>query len=145
MNRKEFIKSACLACFGGALFVENQSCTSVNHFVPTVFENSKLVLKKSEFVLLENGKTIVKKYVLLKTEQHDFPICVYKIDKDNYTALSTKCTHNACEIKPQGDFLICPCHGSEFTNQGVVLNPPAEENLQSFKISTDDENIYLHF
>ena len=145
MNRKEFLKSIGLACCGGLVVVSNQSCTSVDHFAPTAYENQKVLLKKSEFVVLENGKTIIKKYVLIKVEQHDFPICVYKIDKDNYTALSTKCTHSACEIKPQGDFLICPCHGSEFTNQGVVLNPPAEENLQSFKINIDDENIYIHF
>ena len=55
-----------------------------------------------------------------------------------------QCTHKGCELQAQGDFLICPCHGSEFTNQGVVQNPPAEQDLQTFKISIDNENIYIY-
>jgi cytochrome b6-f complex iron-sulfur subunit len=66
------------------------------------------------------------------------------INEDDYSALLLQCTHKGCELQPQGNFLICPCHGSEFTNKGVVQNPPAEQNLKTFKTSTDNENIYIY-
>ena len=84
-----------------------------------------------------------RKYVLLKSDKFNFPICIFKIGEDTYSALLMECTHNGCELQPQGDNLLCPCHGSEFSNKGVVQNPPAEENLKTFTIKTDNENIYI--
>jgi cytochrome b6-f complex iron-sulfur subunit len=81
--------------------------------------------------------------VLIRNERFNFPICVYKLDENNYTALLMECTHRSCELQPQGTYLICPCHGSEFNNKGVVQNPPAEQNLRTFKITTDNEHIYI--
>jgi Rieske Fe-S protein len=46
--------------------------------------------------------------------------------------------------KPAGDLLICPCHGSEYSSSGKVLQPPAEKDLYSFGIKTDSENIYIN-
>jgi cytochrome b6-f complex iron-sulfur subunit len=54
-----------------------------------------------------------------------------------------ECTHKGCELIPQGDYLVCPCHGSEFSNNGQVLNPPAEDNLKTFITESDNENIYI--
>ena len=85
----------------------------------------------------------MRQYVLIRPESYEFPVCIYRLDDNNYSALLMKCTHKGCELQPQGNHLVCPCHGSEFSNQGVVQSPPAEENLQSFKVTTDNENIIL--
>lgn len=144
MDRKDFIKTCGLACFGAtALASLLQSCTSTNYFAQTTVNKNQLVLKKSEFISIEKDKTITRKYVLVKTEKYNFPICIYKTSDENYSALLMECTHKGCELQPHGDYLICPCHGSEFSNTGVVQNPPAEQNLQSFKITTDHDNIYI--
>jgi cytochrome b6-f complex iron-sulfur subunit len=103
-----------------------------------------LRIMKSEFVKMENNKQVMRKYVISKTEKYMQPICVFRIDDKTYTALLMLCTHNGCELQPQGDYLICPCHGSEFSNQGVVQNPPAEYNLKSFKVSENHESIFIH-
>ncbi|MES2654804.1 MAG: Rieske 2Fe-2S domain-containing protein [Bacteroidota bacterium] len=144
MDRKEFIKTCSLACFGAtALASLLQSCATNNYFAQTTVNKNQLVLKKSEFISIEKDKTVNRKYVLLKTEKYNFPICVYKTSEENYSALLMECSHKGCELQPHGDYLICPCHGSEFSNTGVVQNPPAEQNLQSFKITTDNDNIYI--
>ena len=144
MDRKEFIKSYGIACLGGsALSVFLQSCASTNYFAQTSLTENKIILPKAEFIKTQDDKTSQRKYVLVKTDQLNFPVCIYKSGEENYTALLMECTHKGCELQPQGDFLICPCHGSEFNNKGIAQNPPAEENLRTFLITTDHENIYI--
>jgi cytochrome b6-f complex iron-sulfur subunit len=145
MNRKEFIKTCGITCLAGVGMASLlQSCTSTNYFAKMVSEGNKITIKKTEFTQVESDKTILRKYVLVKTDKFNFPICLYELSKDNYSALLMECTHKGCELQPHGEYMVCPCHGSEFSNTGVVQNPPAEQNLQSFKTSFDNENIYIY-
>ncbi len=144
MHRKEFIKTCGFACIGGtALTTLLQSCATTNYFAQTTIANNQISIKKAEFATIIKDKPMQRKYVLVKTDKLGFPICIYKINDESYTALFLECTHRGCELQPGGDYLICPCHGSEFTNKGIVQNPPAEENLKTFKTTTDNENIYI--
>jgi cytochrome b6-f complex iron-sulfur subunit len=144
MNRKEFIKNCSFACLGVTVFSSLiQSCASSNYFAQYNTLSNIVTIKKAEFIKIEKEKISERKYILHKSEKYNFPICIYKINDITYSALLMECTHNGCELLPQGGYLVCPCHGSEFTNTGIVQNPPAEANLKSFKITTDDENIYL--
>ncbi len=144
MDRKEFIKTCCFACIGGsALSLLFESCASANYYAQSTSASNQIILKKSEFIKIDKDKQTLRKYVLLKSEKYSFPIGVYHLGNERYAALLLQCTHKGCELQPQGDYLVCPCHGSEFTNEGVVQNPPAEQNLQNFKTSTDHENIYI--
>lgn len=145
MDRKEFIRTCGFACLGGVtLAVLLESCAGTNYFAQTNYANNQIAIPKTEFIKVTKDKSIQRKYVLVRHDKFSYPICVYKLDEENYSALLMQCTHKGCELQAQGDFLICPCHGSEFTNQGVVQNPPAEQDLQTFKISTDNENIYIY-
>jgi cytochrome b6-f complex iron-sulfur subunit len=145
MNRKEFIKTCGITCLAGVGMASLlQSCTSTNYFAKTISEGNKITIKKTEFTQVESDKTILRKYVLVKTDKFNFPICLYELSKDNYSALLMECTHKGCELQPHGEYMVCPCHGSEFSNTGVVQNPPAEQNLHSFKTSFDNENIYIY-
>lgn len=144
MKRKEFIKTCGFACLGGMTMTSLlQGCASANYFAQGSLVNDQLIVSKSEFFHTQKDGIIQRQFVLLESPKHAFPICMYKHDEDEYSALLTRCTHKGCELKPQGDYLVCPCHGSEFTSRGNVQHPPAEENLQSFKIATDNENIYI--
>lgn len=145
MDRKEFIKTCGYVCLGGtALAALLQSCSSTNYFAESSLEENWILVKKDEFLKTEKEKITERKFVLVKNEKFGYPIGVYKIKKDEFSALLLQCTHKGCELQPQGNFLICPCHGSEFTNKGIVQNPPAEQNLKIFKTSTDDENVYIY-
>ena len=145
MNRKDFIKTCGFVCVSGtALATLLQSCASTNYFAQSTLKSNQITIKKSEFIKIKKDKQVQRKYVLLKSDKYNFPICIYKMSGENYSALLMQCTHKGCELQPHGEYLICPCHGSEFTNTGIVQNPPAEENLKIFKITTDNENIYIH-
>lgn len=144
MNRKEFVKNLSLSCVGGTAVVALlQSCATTSNFAQNVLSNNRLSVRKAEFFRVKNGKTIQRRYVLVKTDKFNFPICIFKISEDSYSALLLECTHKGCELKPHGDYLSCPCHGSEFSNRGIVQNPPAEENLKTFQLTTDNENLYI--
>jgi cytochrome b6-f complex iron-sulfur subunit len=145
MDRKEFIRTCGFACLGTTAMLSMLSaCSGSSHFANSTLSDGMLRIMKSEFVKTENNKQVMRKYVISKTEKYLHPICVFRIDDKNYTALLMLCTHNGCELQAQGDYLICPCHGSEFSNRGVVQNPPAEYNLKSFKVSENDESIFIH-
>lgn len=145
MDRKKFIKSCCIIPGMGlsatSLFL--QSCAKSTYFVQAVPDKNILTIKKSAFIKIDKDKTSERAYILVETDQFNFPIGLYKLENNTYSALLMECTHKGCELHPNGSFLVCPCHGSEFSNKGVVQNPPAEENLKSFPVKSDNENIYI--
>lgn len=57
---------------------------------------------------------------------------VYKDEKGEIYAVSTKCPHLGCELKWDADELSwdCPCHGSRFDYKGNLLNSPAIKELK---------------
>jgi Rieske Fe-S protein len=142
MNRKEFIKTCGLMCVGGTA-VLLQSCVSTNYTAKTTTAGNRLVIPKTEFEKTAKSKTVKRSYVIVKAGQLNFPICVYRLNDTTYSAVLMECTHKGCELQPHGDFLVCPCHGSEFSKRGVVQNPPAESDLRTFPITNDDENVYI--
>lgn len=145
MDRREFIKTCSLACISGiSLSIVLPGCGTGNYFAKnSLVENNRLAIAKSEFVSLNKGKVNYRKYILMKIEKLSFPVCVFRQSDNEYNALLMQCTHKGCELQPQGSSLICPCHGSEFSNKGIVQNPPAEENLKTFKVDVDNEYIYI--
>lgn len=134
-SRRKFLKDVTFLaggfCIGGAAIT---GCKSVAYVGYTMQEN-KLIVKKSEM-----GD---HKFVVIRTKELPAPVYLAKLGEDNYSALLMECTHKQCEVNPVGNLLHCPCHGSEFTNTGKVLNPPAEKDLTKFKVTFDQENIYI--
>jgi cytochrome b6-f complex iron-sulfur subunit len=144
MDRKTFIKTCGFTCIGGlSLATLIESCGTSNYYAKASLDKQELTLSKSEFIQLKKDKKTLRKYVLVKIEQYNYPICIYKTGDDTFSALLMECTHKSCELQPHGDYLVCPCHGSEFSNKGAVQNPPAETNLKTFQTRTDNENIYI--
>lgn len=146
MNRKEFIKTACFLCMGGTIAAAAlQSCGTANYYAKSTVVNKKIRIPLSEFITVDkNNQKVMRKYILVKQEQLTFPICVYRLSEQEYTALYMECTHSSCELTPHGAYLQCPCHGSEFSNKGVVQNPPAENNLKTFNITIEHEDLLIH-
>lgn len=144
MTRKEFLISCGTMATGAALSgLFLQGCAGI-HYASWTRDDNKLTIPKSEFTEQKGQKTIERDLVLIKTAASDIPIAVHKSGPDNYTAVLLRCTHRGCELNPGGGQFNCPCHGSEFTINGEVLEGPAEENLTTYKITTDHEQIYIN-
>ncbi len=66
-------------------------------------------------------------------------------DRDTLFALEARCTHLGCT--PRWDagagVFHCPCHGSQFTPQGIPLNGPAVEPLYRFAIWVEGDRVMV--
>lgn len=145
MNRKDFIRSCGLLGLGSLGLNLFESCGSNVYYAQYQYEKNTLHIALSEFSYVnKDQQTTQRNFVLLKVDKLPFPICVYRLPDGQYSALYLECPHSGCEVRPQPDHLLCPCHGSEFSNRGQVLNPPAEQDLQQFKTSSDKQFVYLY-
>lgn len=66
-------------------------------------------------------------------------VAVYKNTDGTINAYTAICPHLHCVVQWNADekTFDCPCHGSRFTNEGVVINGPALTNLEKFDIKED--------
>jgi len=144
MERRKFIKSCCITTvgitIGGTVL---QSCGFI-HYASVSRDANRLIIKKSEFWEQKKAKKIERPFVLVKPDDSEFPICIYKIIDGSYVASLLMCTHRGCQLNVGGGIYSCPCHGSEFSVSGKVLEGPAETDLKTFKIETDNEHIYIY-
>jgi Rieske Fe-S protein len=57
-------------------------------------------------------------------------LVVSRISQDQFAAVSAICTHEGCTVERIADrTLICPCHGSAYTQEGSVVQGPASRPL----------------
>ncbi|MBO0593942.1 Rieske (2Fe-2S) protein [Cellulophaga sp. E16_2] len=82
-------------------------------------------------------------YVIVRNENLQFPIYVFRFSEDEYSALYLQCTHQGNELNAYGDKLVCSAHGSEFNNKGIATHGPATEPLRTFPIHFDNQNIQI--
>ncbi len=80
----------------------------------------------------------------LKTIYQDIPAVIYRRG-GVFSAYILRCTHLGCTLKEQGDSFSCPCHGSEFSSDGVVQKGPALDDLPALQVEINERgNIILH-
>ncbi|PCI97928.1 MAG: hypothetical protein COB15_06805 [Flavobacteriales bacterium] len=111
-----------------------EGCTTIKQ-INTTITNNKITVNKTEF---EGNK-----FIILNNDQLQTPIYLNKINEQNYAALLMLCTHKNCDVKPTGSFLTCPCHGSEFDNDGKVLKGPATANLTAYQTQIKETTIII--
>ena len=57
-------------------------------------------------------------------------------------ALNAECTHLGCLV-PWDSFqakFVCPCHGSQYDQSGMVMRGPAPGSLKLAKVSLEEES-----
>ena len=139
MNRGTFIKVSCFACTSvGFLSAVMQSCTSVKYTTGKLTENG-LLLDLKEF----ETKKGYRSYVIVRHDDLQFPICVYRIDDTKYNALLMCCTHQGAELQVSGDQLTCSAHGSSFDKWGRVTQAPASADLRNFPVSVSNNQLFI--
>lgn len=134
MDRKAFLKTCgygCLIPAGLALIASCNIPTHVNGHINGGF----LEFPSAAFQQQKNGTTSFRQFVIVQNDQLEYPICVYRLNENDFSALWMKCPHQGAELQAFGTKLQCPAHGSEFDQHGVVQSPPADNNLRSFKIT----------
>ncbi|GJM15238.1 MAG: hypothetical protein DHS20C13_05650 [Thermodesulfobacteriota bacterium] len=79
-------------------------------------------------------------------EIEDKEIALFNCD-GTYYAIDNECSHVGgplCEGEIDGSTVICPWHGAEFDlKSGEALAPPAEENVNTYKVHIDGDLIKI--
>lgn len=76
-------------------------------------------------------------------------VAIYHTKNDEFYATADICTHEHCNMSYEGGKLEgyeveCDCHGSKFDiRTGKVLLPPAVEDLKTYKVETQGEDILV--
>lgn len=143
MKRKQFFETFGSAIVGIPItFGLLHSCSGI-YYAAVKEDGEKITIAKNEFIPEKKNRATEREFVLIQNNKYGFPICLYKISDNNYIASLLKCTHRGCELNVGGGIYSCPCHGSQFSTEGTVLQGPAEQKLKTFTIKTDDENIFI--
>lgn len=143
MDRRKFIKNSCTACLSAtALAGVISSCTSTKYISGKLGKDG-LTVDAGEFVIRQNGKQTYRSYIIIRNEALQYPICVYRLNEKDYSALWMRCTHQGAELQASGDYLQCTAHGSEFDNKGTVKNGPADRNLRNFPVTLSNNQLFI--
>jgi cytochrome b6-f complex iron-sulfur subunit len=66
--------------------------------------------------------------------------------ESGFKAIGLVCTHLGCTVEQTGDGFSCPCHGSQYSSEGLVLRGPAQKSLPTLRLEQTAEGhltIYL--
>lgn len=143
MTRKDFIVNTCVLCASatGVAALLN-SCTP-SHYISGTMNKDGLMLSRDEFKIMQKGNTAYRSFIIVRNDALKFPICVYRINDTEYSALWMQCTHQGAELQASGDVLQCPAHGSEFNNRGQVRTGPANASLRTFPVTVSNNELFI--
>ena len=74
------------------------------------------------------------------------PVLVVGTSKSNHlVAVNPTCTHAGCTVEWKDDAkrFSCPCHGSEFANDGKVQKGPAATPLATYAVKTEKNSVLV--
>ena len=68
-------------------------------------------------------------------------LLIIRTKQREWNAVWRICTHGNCDVEwnTQEEVVVCPCHISIFSTEGLVLEGPAERDLKFFPICYDEE------
>jgi len=137
VNRRDFLRrveAASTGALGCAAGLSLTSCIGF-HYVNSSLDGNRLVIRRDDF-----GSS---RFVLVDAPGLPLPLYVYRDDAGGYSAVSTRCMHRGCQVEPAAGHLICPCHGSEYTNTGEVLKGPTQRPLRKFPVGVEADRILI--
>lgn len=137
MDRRRFLKRLevlSATALGGALLPQLAGCGGWQ-FVDTAVAGNRLVVRRADV-----GDAAG---VLVEAPGLALPIYLHRAADGRFTAVSTRCMHRGCQVEPRGGRLVCPCHGSEYSYAGAILQGPTELPLVAYPVTTDAEHVFI--
>jgi cytochrome b6-f complex iron-sulfur subunit len=131
LRRVEVLSTGALGCAAGLTLT---GCIGF-HYVNSSLDGNRLVIRREDF-----GSS---RFVLVDVPGLPLPLYVYRGDAGEFSAVSTRCMHRGCQVEPAAEHLVCPCHGSEYSNTGEVLKGPTQRPLQRYPVSVEGERIVV--
>lgn len=143
MNRRNFLKDGCLACLGIVTAGSFLSACKTMQQTTGELTHDGMKIALEDFISKKGTAPEYHKYLVVRNDALQYPICVYRFSDTDYSALYMRCSHQGAELQAAGDRLSCPAHGSEFDNRGIVRQGPADQALRSFPVSISGNELMI--
>ena len=132
--RREFLATLAAGLVVGGL----PGCAAVVTYRGQV-SDGRIILE-----LIDLGENIAPgKAVLVQAPGLEDAILLIHEKSGSFKAVSSRCTHLGCQVRPARNFLTCPCHGSAFDLQGQVVRGPAQKPLPRFPVEVKGGQIEI--
>ena len=83
---------------------------------------------------------------IIRFDHNDKTFCVYKLE-DGFYATDGICTHEAVHLEDglvMDNEIECPMHQGVFDiKTGEAVSPPACDDLKTYPVKVEDNNIYI--
>jgi Rieske Fe-S protein len=139
MNRRDFIQRSCTLCVAlsaGLLSAGSLvSCASYPAY-ETVMTDKKVIVPLSLFAK--------KKIQIISVKDFEYNIALEEEKNGSYNALLLRCTHASTPLNFTGKDFVCPLHGSEFDENGRVLEGPATRPLKKLATEVSSKNVIIY-
>ena len=135
ISRRDFIKRSAVGVIAGGAILSSLDLTALANSPAArgVIRNAG----DDTVVKLADNSALTKVGGSVKISDE---IMLIRKSESTFIAVRTICTHKGCDVELEGDKFVCPCHGSEFTVDGVVTQGPATKNLKIFETIFDSGN-----
>ena len=143
MDRRDFIVNSCVACISATALSGLLSSCKSTQYISGRLTNDGVSLDADDFKITRKGKTTYRSFIIVRNEALQYPICVYRFNDNEYSALWMQCSHQGTELQASGDFLQCTADGSEFSNKGKVTNGPADKDLRTFAVTQNKNELFI--
>ena len=65
-------------------------------------------------------------------------------DEEGLRVISLTCSHLGCSVEQRSFGFECPCHGSQYDLDGLVLKSPASTDLRKLRVAeSEDGNLHI--
>ena len=129
INRRQFLTTAGAAGLGGLVVLSGCGDGDLGLVFATL-PAGPITINVADYPQLATVGTLVK-------VNGEF-IAVKRTGTSTFDALSLVCTHQGCGVTITSNTqLDCPCHGSRFDGNGLVVRDPADKPLPKFPTSYD--------
>lgn len=140
MDRKDFLRTSCIACMGMAVGASILPGCAGAKYAKAAREENGLLVDLSTFT---SGKRSANRYVIVRDELLQYPVCIYDLGGGQYSALLMQCSHQGAELTVSGDQLTCSAHGSSFDKMGKATHKPASKPLRTFPVTVTRGKLFI--
>lgn len=145
MERRSFIKWTGVAALTSFLAKVLSSCGGQVKFDSANMPSA--AASESEFIDLGGMEELAETGSLRYQTPSGHSILVVQSlnDAQSVQAFSSVCTHRGCNVtwKTHDQMISCACHGSNFSAEGDVLQGPAQQPLQQYSVTVEEERILI--
>ena len=137
MNRRSCIGMICSGCVAPIITEKRSDDTDIEDTgtAPPVCSHDVLI----EAPLLDMS---IPSAISWDVPEEFLRLLIVRTKQREWNAVWRICTHGNCDVEwdSQGEVVVCPCHFSVFSVEGLVLEGPAERDLRFFPICYDEES-----